>query len=112
MGTILGTAGTRAKKRSRSNRCCLLQMIKEKLVGERGFEPPTPWCRTRCSTRLSHSPTLCRGARGNAGRPSQELLNYLKIIASCAAADTDFAVHPIERSDRKDPVQLDSAAPW
>jgi hypothetical protein len=29
-----------------------------KLVGERGFEPPTPWSRTRCSTRLSHSPTL------------------------------------------------------
>src|SRR5262249_13233090 len=28
----------------------------KKLVGERGFEPPTPWARTRCSTRLSHSP--------------------------------------------------------
>ena len=28
------------------------------LVGERGFEPPTPWSRTRCSTRLSHSPTF------------------------------------------------------
>src|SRR6266568_8528888 len=27
------------------------------LVGERGFEPPTHWSRTRCSTRLSHSPT-------------------------------------------------------
>ena len=31
------------------------------MVGERGFEPPTPWSRTRCSTRLSHSPT-CAGA--------------------------------------------------
>src|ERR1017187_603968 len=31
------------------------------LVGERGFEPPTPWSRTRCSTRLSHSPNMgCR----------------------------------------------------
>ncbi len=58
------------------------------LVGERGFEPPTPWSRTRCSTRLSHSPTrqfeggrttprlLVRGAparhysRGS-GRPSR-----------------------------------------
>src|SRR5262250_2499620 len=29
------------------------------MVGERGFEPPTPWSRTRCSTRLSHSPTDC-----------------------------------------------------
>ena len=28
------------------------------LVGARGFEPPTPWSRTRCSTRLSHAPTL------------------------------------------------------
>jgi hypothetical protein len=33
----------------------------KRLVGERGFEPPTPWSRTRCSTRLSHSPT-CAGA--------------------------------------------------
>jgi hypothetical protein len=30
------------------------------MVGERGFEPPTPWSRTRCSTRLSHSPTALR----------------------------------------------------
>ncbi len=30
------------------------------MVGERGFEPPTPWSRTRCSTRLSHSPTVFR----------------------------------------------------
>src|SRR5262245_41904649 len=47
---------------------------KTALVGERGFEPPTPWSRTRCSTRLSHSPTgivdrvvlsgNTRGARG------------------------------------------------
>src|SRR5580692_11527865 len=33
--------------------CKLLKIM----VGERGFEPPTPWSRTRCSTRLSHSPT-------------------------------------------------------
>src|SRR5882757_11290976 len=26
-------------------------------IGARGFEPPTPWSRTRCSTRLSHAPT-------------------------------------------------------
>jgi hypothetical protein len=29
----------------------------KELVGARGFEPPTPWSRTRCSTRLSHAPT-------------------------------------------------------
>jgi hypothetical protein len=39
------------------NQCKLLIL----LVGERGFEPPTPWSRTRCSTRLSHSPNMgCR----------------------------------------------------
>ena len=27
------------------------------MVGTRGFEPPTPASRTRCSTRLSHVPT-------------------------------------------------------
>ena len=27
-------------------------------VGETGFEPATPWSRTKCSTRLSHSPML------------------------------------------------------
>ena len=32
------------------------------MVGERGFEPPTPWSRTRCSTRLSHSPNLGCGS--------------------------------------------------
>jgi hypothetical protein len=32
--------------------------LSTRLVGERGFEPPTPWSRTRCSTRLSHSPNL------------------------------------------------------
>ena len=33
-------------------------ILLKRLVGERGFEPPTPWSRTRCSTRLSHSPTV------------------------------------------------------
>jgi len=29
-------------------------------VGETGFEPATPWSRTKCSTRLSHSPNGLR----------------------------------------------------
>src|SRR4029077_443288 len=49
--------GNTSEKHSPLNRSYLLQMIKERMVGERGFEPPTPWSRTRCSTRLSHSPT-------------------------------------------------------
>jgi hypothetical protein len=35
-------------------------MCLKRMVGERGFEPPTPWSRTRCSTRLSHSPTVSK----------------------------------------------------
>src|SRR4051812_27090638 len=42
---------------------CEIRETKERLVGERGFEPPTPWSRTRCSTRLSHSPTVCGRGR-------------------------------------------------
>ena len=43
-------------------RGCTLLIV---MVGERGFEPPTPWSRTRCSTRLSHSPTsFAECARG------------------------------------------------
>ena len=32
------------------------------MVGERGFEPPTPCSRSRCSTRLSHSPNMGCGS--------------------------------------------------
>src|SRR5947199_572789 len=39
----------------------LFPELHPELVGERGFEPPTPWSRTRCSTRLSHSPTVLEG---------------------------------------------------
>ena len=28
----------------------------EEMVGARGFEPPTPWSRTRCATRLRYAP--------------------------------------------------------
>jgi hypothetical protein len=27
------------------------------MVGARGFEPPTPWSRTKCATRLRYAPT-------------------------------------------------------
>jgi hypothetical protein len=47
----------------------VLLMCLKKLVGERGFEPPTPWSRTRCSTRLSHSPTT-RAEKSDAPSPA------------------------------------------
>ncbi|MCU1252733.1 MAG: hypothetical protein JWQ49_5762 [Edaphobacter sp.] len=31
------------------------------MVGARGFEPPTPWSRTRCATRLRYAPNVCCG---------------------------------------------------
>src|SRR5690606_37588550 len=37
------------------------------LVGETGFEPATPSSRTRCSTRLSHSPAYGRRPNGRRG---------------------------------------------
>src|SRR5690606_26081633 len=52
---------------------------KEKLVGARGFEPPTPCSRSRCATRLRYAPTVRgryplkqRNARGNLANPSQK----------------------------------------
>ena len=30
-----------------------------KLVGERGFEPPTHWSQTSCATKLRYSPKYC-----------------------------------------------------
>src|SRR6056297_646878 len=32
------------------------------LVGVRGFEPPAPASRRQCSTKLSYTPTECRGS--------------------------------------------------
>ena len=36
----------------------MLEIISKSLVGARGFEPPTPWSRTRCATRLRYAPTF------------------------------------------------------
>ena len=34
-----------------------LLFLFEKLVGARGFEPPTPCSQSKCATRLRHAPT-------------------------------------------------------
>ena len=39
-------------------RCDLQKGSNERVVGARGFEPPTPWSRTRCATRLRYAPKL------------------------------------------------------
>ena len=49
--------GLRAKRNPRG--CGFLQQPRGfSPVGETGFEPATPWSRTKCSTRLSHSPVI------------------------------------------------------
>ena len=38
---------------------------KQKMVGDAGFEPATPWTQTKCATKLRQSPTslhCCNGA--------------------------------------------------
>lgn len=35
-----------------------------KLVGERGFEPPTHWSQTSCATKLRYTPKILAGAEG------------------------------------------------
>ena len=60
------------------------------MVGERGFEPPTPWSRTRCSTRLSHSPTSVaeayRGVLPGAFIPLMRLGQCSRILPPVEAA--------------------------
>src|SRR5437764_736096 len=74
--------------------CCQ----RDRLVGERGFEPPTPWSRTRCSTRLSHSPTsFPRSAHGN-GTASREQSFYcdynIRIIEAVESSQENHAGEP------------------
>src|SRR5579884_1932789 len=78
------------------------------MVGERGFEPPTPWSRTRCSTRLSHSPT-CKKAGNCAFWRDSGLLSIAEVsgrsfrdVADFEAADelTGEGEHQCGKDDR------------
>src|SRR5208283_1302648 len=60
------------------------------LVGERGFEPPTPWSRTRCSTRLSHSPTGAAGGNREGHPPAQSLLDKQNDYNIAALTETEL----------------------
>ena len=51
----------------------------EKMVGERGFEPPAPASRRQCSTRLSYSPTRDSGRiPKKAGAPLSERMHTVQ----------------------------------
>ncbi|RMN17265.1 hypothetical protein ALQ63_02533 [Serratia plymuthica] len=56
------------KDKAKENKKCELQKAKSpfiaeraflKVVGERGFEPPTHWSQTSCATKLRYSPISC-----------------------------------------------------
>src|SRR5437588_11728854 len=61
-----------------------------KLVGARGFEPPTPWSRTRCATRLRYAPTLNRKIAPS--RRKQAMLATYKTISGRKALLKRLAV--------------------
>src|ERR1700722_15324846 len=50
-------------------------MCLKRMVGARGFEPPAPWSRTRCATRLRYAPTAVKGPP----RPQPLRINPLRI---------------------------------
>ena len=49
-------------------RTALLFTAGGKVVGARGFEPPTPWSQTRCATGLRYAPTNLGGESGRQDR--------------------------------------------
>lgn len=66
-------ADRKDKDKAKENKKCGLQKAKSpfiaeraflKVVGERGFEPPTHWSQTSCATKLRYSPM---GAHVTAG---------------------------------------------
>ena len=59
------------------------------MVGARGFEPPTPWSRTRCSTRLSHAPTAWRSDRTYKPEPSYQI-NIARALRLGAGSSNQF----------------------
>ena len=63
----------------------------KRLVGERGFEPPTPWSRTRCSTRLGHSPT--ENARA---RSFRRVYSKFTLCSSAPQPDESHRSHRVE----------------
>jgi homocysteine S-methyltransferase len=66
------------------------------MVGERGFEPPTPWSRTRCSTRLSHSPNLClEGRLRNERLLAAPVVKHRKLFESVPEAQPPGAGFPV-----------------
>lgn len=73
------------KRSARRERLEKFEIHRGKMVGARGFEPPTPWTPSKCATRLRYAPTrlpsyaipvpdatgISRGIRAIGGKPLQ-----------------------------------------
>lgn len=58
--TVRETCNKARKKRAKEDRKEKTPPKRgSKLVGERGFEPPTHWSQTSCATKLRYSPNYC-----------------------------------------------------
>src|SRR5215469_15967318 len=65
-------------------------------VGETGFEPATPWSRTKCSTRLSHSPRptpLLRGRPSVTDPPPRGQLSVRSVLTALGPTPTSDVTH-------------------
>jgi hypothetical protein len=67
----------------------------KRMVGARGFEPPTPWSRTRCATRLRYAPTGRVGKRRASKR-------------NCRVTHED-ASQPLKRTRRQAAPMIENA---
>ncbi len=60
-GRIIGRGGSVSNRAAKCAGGQALIFGESRMVGVRGFEPPTPSSRTRCATRLRHTPYPIRG---------------------------------------------------
>src|SRR4051812_16003353 len=64
--------------------------FRKTLVGARGFEPPTPWSRTRCATRLRYAPTVSRLCQTPQMKPESNTgLAYRKLLREVQAPQAE-----------------------
>ncbi len=80
-----------------------------KLVGVRGFEPPTPASRRRCSTRLSYTPTQARAYRRAFRGPQAMAARRFAARAGRCCNGPDVAIFPTASQGSARPGGLSAA---
>ncbi len=69
------------------------------MVGARGFEPPTPWSRTRCATRLRYAPNFDTGRNVGVEHAIHELQGQ--------TAESQYRLKQFSRTKPKDVGRMD-----